>query len=1054
MEFDRRVQIRVACLIGGERMTGAGSGYLVAPRLVLTAAHVLDDPDPAADVPLTVSRPDADDTRFPALVRWQRTDDLVDAALIEIEEDCGWPVPPSLGDLLSRPPQRYGRLIGTRPHPVTALGFPRMQKDIKGGRRLDEQLSAHIAPGTGSLAGRYELSGTDPTVPLTQGSAGTAWSGMSGAPVLAEDGLGGSLLCGVIRRDRQARAGSRLTATTAAELLADPGFSALLAEHTGRRPALEPAEPAPLLAPAAVEHSFRSPVGLLSAHAETVAFQGRTDELNGLRTWCESGPQGLSVRVVTGPGGQGKTRLARRLTAMMAEDGWVTGHLRSDLGDRGLDDFAPLRTALPLLLVVDYAETRPYVVRRLLTALYRSPHRVRVLLLARSDGAWRTSSLEALREVAELLDLAQVVPLDPLLPARRSADDRRDAFRAAAVDLARLLPRVLDPPQGGWDAVAAGVEPPAALADALYGNVLTLQMAALVALLQRGPQPAEAAADAPLEHILLGHEKRLWEVSARTPAYDLGLTDPALSAAVAVAALGGAATENEAVAVLAVLDALPAGRRADTARWLASLYPSRGDRYFGSPEPDRIAEYHAAEVLAKGGFSLPALLSSATPEQQTQTLVVLLRAVLGHYNSDRVRESRDLLALLTAEVAPDTLDRRALRSVMVALPATAHITAPLSARLGTALVRAEQGRGARGAAAARDLASARMLASAHLATAGQDDEALADARAGVRVLRRLALRSPAHRVDLAVAMIGLSDRLWKSGRERKALKVLERAVMDLGRHMEEEPDVHQIATFAHAVGRLATRLWDMGARTRGLEFSRWAVSTHRRLFKADPVAYGPPLGQALHDLAALLGEGHVEEALAVAEEAVAVRRGLANDDPSLHRPGLALSLHMYGHLLVITDEWSRGIEAVREAAELYRRLYDEAPGRFGEWRARVQSDLGQWLGDNGHYREALKAFEVVVEMYREPAWQWLKRQKEGRPLVLGEDDYFLVDYAEAQFRVAVVRAQTKDFLGAQTALDQAALFARAGADRWSELLQRIPDLDAQLMVDLGYWEGH
>ncbi len=40
MEFDRRVQIRVR--LRGTDKRGFGSGYLIAPRLVLTSAHVLD----------------------------------------------------------------------------------------------------------------------------------------------------------------------------------------------------------------------------------------------------------------------------------------------------------------------------------------------------------------------------------------------------------------------------------------------------------------------------------------------------------------------------------------------------------------------------------------------------------------------------------------------------------------------------------------------------------------------------------------------------------------------------------------------------------------------------------------------------------------------------------------------------------------------------------------------------------------------------------------------------------------------------------------------------
>lgn len=287
MEFDRRLQIRVRK--PGTDKQGFGSDYLIAPRLVLTAAHVVDGTNRADADALWVTRPDAGAQEFPAIVRWRRLDETVDAALIEIAEGHDWQTPESLSDLLTRPPQRFGLIIGTRPHPVTLTGYPRMQKDADDGRRLDEQLTGHIAPGTGSLAGRYEISSTDPTLsadlyPCTPGSR---WSGISGAAVLSDDGLGGDMLCGVVRRDRQATGGTRLTATPAAGLLADDTFRATLARHTGWEPALEPVEAAGLLTPAAFDRDLNSPAALLRADAEAVTFHGRKTELDDLRFWCQ-----------------------------------------------------------------------------------------------------------------------------------------------------------------------------------------------------------------------------------------------------------------------------------------------------------------------------------------------------------------------------------------------------------------------------------------------------------------------------------------------------------------------------------------------------------------------------------------------------------------------------------------------------------------------------------------------------------------------------------------------------------------------------------------------
>ncbi|MFF0429123.1 tetratricopeptide repeat protein [Streptomyces sp. NPDC004520] len=883
MEFDRRVQIRVDRLKGGKRTRGFGSGYLVAPRLVLTAAHVLDDLDPAAGKPVTVSLPDTGEREYHAVVCWQRTDDTTDAALIEITDgQDGWQVPPSLGDLLTRPPQRYGLIIGNRPLPVTATGFPRMQKNADDGRRLDEQLTGLIAPGTGALAGRYEISSTDPA-PGTGGAGvtgGSRWSGMSGAIVLADDGFGGDLLCGVVRRDRLADGGTRLTATTAANLLTDDAFRTLVKEHTGWEPVLEPIEPAHLLTPATVDRNFRSPAALLRADTEAVAFHGRDTELADLHAWCENGPPSLSIQVMTGPGGQGKTRLARRLTDTLSRHGWVTGHLRSDLtDDPTLDGTAPgfttLNTALPLLLVVDYAETRPRLLRRLITHLHRSRHRVRLLLLARSDGEWRTGSLQAIPAVRDLLEEAPVTPLAPLIPTSRPAEDRRNAFHRAAGDLAHLLPLIPTLPACDWLSLAAELKPSADLHDHRYGNVLTLQMTALVDLLQHGPHPVDAAPGAPPERTLLKHEDRFWEASAKAPAHKLGLNASTLGAAVAVAALCGAGTRHEAVQVITTLPGIPDHRAASAADWLASLYPSDGDRYWGSLQPDRVAEHHASHVLESEAVSLPALLAAGSPAQQAQTIVVLARAAVAHYNAGRTVNSEHVLHSLDTALGTTPLTRPALQAAAVALSYPARVTVPLALALTTALVQAN---------------------------------------------RQLAAADPAaYEPDFAASLSNLSNRLTEAGRRVEALATPEQAV-EIYRRLTAADLAAYEPRLAASLSNLSIRLSVAGRGTEALTAAEQAVEIRRRLAAANPAAYEPGLAQSLTGLSMTTVAGDPSGALRMTTEAVELY--LRHIDTTLTLlPGLYAVLTVQAAAL---DKLGRS-----QDADTVRRWIEENPPRSG-----------------------------------------------------------------------------------------------------------------------------
>ncbi|WP_327749669.1 tetratricopeptide repeat protein [Streptomyces europaeiscabiei] len=967
MEFERRVQIRVRRPESAKREFG--SGYLIAPRLVLTAAHVLNGVSETGQGSVTVYRPDAGEGEFPATVRWRRKDGAVDAALVEVDHNHGWQAPESLADSLIRPPQRWGRLIGTRPHPVALAGFPRMQKDPADGRRLDEQLTGHINPGTGSLADRYEVSATDPTIPveLPPGSKSSRWSGISGAAVLSDGLYTDDVLCGVIRRDRQADGGTRLTATPAALLLADHDFHTLITEHTGWEPVLEAVEPAGLLTPAVSERYLDSPAALLRADAEAVTFHDRTSELADLYTWCQTGPANISVWVMTGPGGQGKTRLARHLTDTLSREGWATGHLRPDLTDHDTQpDFAPLATALPLLLVVDYAETRPRLLRRMITHLQASRHRVRLLLLARSDGEWRTDALNAAPRTRSLLKTAPVTELAPLIPRGRPIQERTTAFTRAAHDLARLLPAVPSVPAHDWAALAATLRPFDDLSHARYDNALTLQLAALVTLLQHGPAPAVPPPGAPAEEILLEHEERFWEDSATAPAFKLSLPTPTLAAAVAVAALCGATSKEEALRAIGEVPGLPANNVPRTAAWLATLYPADPHRYWGSLQPDRIAEYHAARTLTRDDLPLPALLAAASPGQQTQTITVLARAAIAHYNTGRTTDSDHLLHTLDTALDTTPLAYESIRTAAGALPYPSRITAPLALRLTTTLTQA--GRHLAGADPATfepDLAGSLSNLGVRLSAVGRHGEALTATEEAVIAYRRLAEADPAaFEPNLTGSLSNLGGNLSAVGRHGEALTATEEAVIAYRRLAGVDPATFE-PDLATSLSNLGIRLSAVGRHDEALTATEESVKIRRRLAGADPAAFEPDLATSLSNLGIRLSAvGRRAEALTATEEAVKIRRRLAGADPAAFEPDLAGSLSNLGVRLSAVGRRGEALTATEEAVKIQRRLAEADPATFEPDLAGSLSNLGVRLSAVGRRREALKPTEEAVITYR------------------------------------------------------------------------------------------
>ena len=86
-----------------------------------------------------------------------------------------------------------------------------------------------------------------------------------------------------------------------------------------------------------------------------------------------------------------------------------------------------------------------------------------------------------------------------------------------------------------------------------------------------------------------------------------------------------------------------------------------------------------------------------------------------------------------------------------------------------------------------------------------------------------------------------------------------------------------------------------------------AVAIRRELADVTPDRYRPDLAQSLNDLGAVLWElGRRSEALPVTEEAVAIRRELADAGPDRYRSDLAQSLGNLGAVLWELGRRTRG----------------------------------------------------------------------------------------------------------------------------------------------------
>ncbi|MCX5212189.1 NACHT domain-containing protein [Kitasatospora sp. NBC_00240] len=215
------------------RGAGQGSGYLLTPRLFLTAAHVVRS-DPWANAPEAV------EAAVPGGRGWVRGSVVwmpaagsqhLDAALVRTEED----LVDRAGAALTAAEVRWGRIDGLQPVPRCHLtGYPAAARDDRG--RLDStQVAGTLMPGSGLLSHRLVLAG-DHTPPAAVPGAASPWAGVSGAGVLFRDRL-----MGLAVEDRQPGTWqhAQLSLVPVADLLAVAGFAEALAEHGVPRPRLE-----------------------------------------------------------------------------------------------------------------------------------------------------------------------------------------------------------------------------------------------------------------------------------------------------------------------------------------------------------------------------------------------------------------------------------------------------------------------------------------------------------------------------------------------------------------------------------------------------------------------------------------------------------------------------------------------------------------------------------------------------------------------------------------------------------------------------------------------
>ncbi|GGN44531.1 tetratricopeptide (TPR) repeat protein [Actinoplanes campanulatus] len=593
-----------------------GNGFFVAPGVLVTCAHVVQD-----HAECTVHWHGRD---YPGTVRWRRP---------EQRPDDGWTPLPDLAvvDVTIDGEHPYAD-VQRAPHPDEAHPG---EVRIAGYQRLfsDRPTLVH---------GRYRIDGPTEAdgVRFLQIGDDTVEPGISGSP--AFDVRTGRVI-GPVKATRGGEHGAR--GGWVVPLAGVPGLEGLDGSpgwKAARRRWLVPKLGAILHRPgerAPRGGAHGSTADLLRPERGIVPFEGRDAEIEALTAWCDSA-EPFSVRLVTGAGGVGKTRLAGQLVSGRHEHGWVAGFLRPvDRMDPGPGPVDRLIEALdrlgePALIVADYGEDHVRLKHLIseLDELARSERPpIRLLVLARRAGAWW-------EDVGIGISASLMTSLDT---------------RVCRLHLSGVAP-------GAWTgeyeralaafAVHAGVPPgPPGPPPDFRGDtpLLHLHAAAVVAALNPGTVARSGvdALDAVLEH-----EHVYWKATARVAG--LRLDPVAQRRAVALMSLAGATTEAEGCALLGDVLGWRLERAEPVAEWLHDLYDGaqHGAGYWTPLGPDLLAERLAA-VVCEAEPDLPRKVAAGVDDRRAgQALTVLARA--GRHSPGAAATLKDLLGTDIRRLVP------------------------------------------------------------------------------------------------------------------------------------------------------------------------------------------------------------------------------------------------------------------------------------------------------------------------------------------------------------------------------------------------------------------
>ncbi len=144
-----------------------------------------------------------------------------------------------------------------------------------------------------------------------------------------------------------------------------------------------------------------------------------------------------------------------------------------------------------------------------------------------------------------------------------------------------------------------------------------------------------------------------------------------------------------------------------------------------------------------------------------------------------------------------------------------------------------------------------------------------------------------------------------------------------------------------------------------------ALKALRKLSK-NPKVCKPALARTLNELGMLHRDTNdLKQAQICYEEALQIRRELAEQNPDTNKPYLAVVLNNLGNLFIKTNELKKASACNKEALQIFQELADQNPEVYKSYVALTLSNLGGLLLENNDLKQAQTCYEDSLKLYQE-----------------------------------------------------------------------------------------